>query len=647
MNTLPVTGAHIPPQPVRLLIYAHFDPENVIQGYVLDALRSMSKVCHEIRFVSTSALPDSELAKIRPYARETLKVENIGFDFHMWKCALQTVILEDYDELVLMNSSVYGPLSDISPIFAAMQAKLCDCWGITESYEHDRHLQSYFIVFRKSVLSSEAFRLFWNSVLPYRNKFQVIRSYEIGLSQWLLGHGFRLLAYISWKQVVRYLAAHPLRAQVIYGNLTRALRLCYQTIHFILRNLHRQYIRPINPTVAYPEELIILGVPFLKLEVVRDNPFMRNLSGIINALNALNYQQEYLLTKRPPVGPVGIATSYSAICPLCGQDGDNCYTGLSDNFGVNNPGVWNIRQCRSRDCGCTWLDPAPYESELSKVYGTYYTHQGVTESLEYYPPDYGSVARILLKTALRCLHYLRINPQRESFWLHGLEKGQGRLLELGCGEGSRLAALKERGWTVEGQEIDPKAVSNCRSKGLVIHEGKIEQVGLPEKSFDIILISHVIEHVHRPEEFLKHCRKLLRPGGRLILSTPNIESLGHRIYGRYWLALDVPRHLILHNRRSLYDVLHRAGFGRISVKTVALNCELTSMHSRDIKYFGWTDMNSMPRIGKELIPVLLQLAALILQLFLPGWGEECFAVAENAQSVPRQLSINSAQESDN
>lgn len=627
MKILPA-ASHTDPQPVRLLIYAHFDPENVIQEYVLHTLRSMSTVCSEIRVVSTSVLADSERAKIRPYVQEILEVANIGLDFNMWKCALKTIAVQDYDELVIMNSSVYGPLFEISKIFVEMQTKECDYWGMTESYDPDWHLQSYFIVFRKSVLSSEAFKLFWDSVLPYKNKNQVIRSYEIGLSQWLANNGFSMYAYCSWTQLTRYLAAHPEKSIIFLRNMTTALRLRKMITKFILRNLHRVRITPVNPSVALPEEALALNMPFLKLVVLRENPYGRDIIGIMNALKAANYPKQYLLTDRPPAATDGIATSHSAICPICGHAGDILYTGLSDRFGVNNPKGWGIRKCRSRRCGCAWLDPAPLESEVYKAYRNYYTHQGGSSSLPYYPPNYGRIENMLLEISRRCLHYTHMNSKRETHRLHGLEKGQGRLLEVGCGDGARLAALKECGWNVEGQEVDPKAVSNCNSKGFVVHKGDIDQLGLPENTYDVILVSHVIEHIHLPVEFLSHCRKLLKPRGRLVLSTPNIESFGHWVYKRSWLHLDPPRHLVIYNRRSLVDVFHKAGFTRISIKTVALNCELSSMHSRDIKYFGWTDMNSMPRVGKEFIPVLMQLAALILQFIRPGAGEECFAIAE-------------------
>jgi 2-polyprenyl-3-methyl-5-hydroxy-6-metoxy-1,4-benzoquinol methylase len=283
----------------------------------------------------------------------------------------------------------------------------------------------------------------------------------------------------------------------------------------------------------------------------------------------------------------------------------------------------------------------PLEAEIHKAYtNSYYTHGERARHVRYVPPAYGPLTRSVLWTLWVCLGgVFRLHTKRDRYWLHGLVDGKGRLLEVGCGNGSRLLDLQKRGWVVEGQEIDPQAASYARSKGLHVHEGSLDHAGLPDASYEVILLSHVLEHVHRPVEILRECGRLLKPGGRLVLSTPNIESLGHRIYKRDWLALDPPRHLVIHSRRSLERVLRDAGFGDTSIRTVPLNCELTSMHSRDIKYLGWTDLDSMPRVGREIVPVALQLAAILLHPVAPGSGEECFAVARragtNGRSAPR------------
>lgn len=626
MNISPAV-IHTTSSPIRLLIYAHFDPENKIQDYVRHSLSCMAKICNEIRFVSTSVLPDAEMEKIRPFISEALMVENIGLDFNMWKSSLRGVNLGDFDELVIMNSSIYGPVFDISPMFEEMSKTACDCWGATENYEHDRHLQSYFIVFRKSILISGSFKLFWDSVLPYENKKQIIRSYELGLSQWLISNGFILAAYCPWSSVVRYLEAHPDRTIPFPPVIPKFLRFYEKRTRWILRLLKREY-KPINPSVAFPLELMEIGFPFLKVEVLRDNPYKKDLSGIFGFLRRENYPEAYLLSSKPAEVVNGMRSSRSAFCPLCGQPGKIRFNSLADFFRFGSPRSWSSRLCASRDCGCIWLDPMPLKSEIFKAYQTYYTHQTSAEKPVYYLPQYNKLQKLMIKVLHRCLNFMELPKKRETFWLHGLtEKTGGKLLEIGCGDGSRLLALKDHGWIVEGQEIDPKAAENCRSKGLFVHAGKIDELGLSPDSFDVILMSHVLEHLHRPVEFLAECRKLLKPGGKLVLSTPNINSFGNMIYRRNWLPLDPPRHLILYNRKSLANVLRAAGFEQLSVSTVSLNCELIAMHSRDLRYLGWTDMNSMPRIDKELVPLFMQFLAMLIHFFRPGSGEECFAIA--------------------
>lgn len=611
----------------RLLLYAHFDPDDAIHDYVVHALRSMSRVCSEIRFVTTSRLSGAERAKIEPHVQSILEVENVGFDFFMWKRCLVAVDLAAYDEVVLMNSSVYGPLRDISATFAAMQEDPCDAWGIVESQEHERHVQSFFLVFRRPVLSSGTFRTFWDSVLPYRNKGQVIRSYEIGLTQWLVDGGFTVAAFCPWRQVVRYLVAHPRNAFPIPRAVSGIPRLASKAARLLLTLSRRLYIRPANPTVAFPGELIELGVPFLKLEVVRDNPFERDIEAIRTQMELLGYPTEYLLPDRPSATRDGMRTTPAEVCPLCGKAGEVIHAGRADAFRTGSTGGWNVRRCSAPACGCAWLDPVPLESEIHKAYASYFTHPEGARRVAYVAPAHGPVSRFLLRALRSLLGLLRLGPQRESFWLHGLADGGGRLLEVGCGDGSRILDLQKRGWAVEGQEVDANAATNARSKGMQVHEGRLEEAALPEGSFDVILMSHVLEHLHRPVELLRQCRKLLRPGGRLVLSTPNVESLGHRVYGRNWLSLDPPRHLVLHSRRSLKNVLREAGFGEASIQSVPVNCELTTMNSRDLKYLGWTDMDSAPRLNQELIPIAMQVVAMLLHRVAPGSGEEWLAVA--------------------
>lgn len=236
----------------RIALFAHYDGEAKVRSYVLHLLKELRTVADDIYFVSTAKLPESELAKVRTYCSRASTKENVGFDFGMWSEAMRHVDLDAWDELILSNSSVFGPLRPLAPIFDAMKG-IADVWGMTDNTELAWHLQSYFLVFRKPVLVSPIFREFWSTVLPYRSKEQVIMSYEVGLSRLLVDHGFTLKAYVPFDSLDK--------------RLVPSLR--------VLPNVDAWWYMltvDANPTCAHPVPLLRAGMPFVKLELLRDNP---------------------------------------------------------------------------------------------------------------------------------------------------------------------------------------------------------------------------------------------------------------------------------------------------------------------------------------------------------------------------------------
>jgi len=162
-------------------------------------------------------------------------------------------------------------------------------------------------------------------------------------------------------------------------------------------------------------------------------------------------------------------------------------------------------------------------------------------------------------------------PRRESidlsvFYLKA--KLNGRLLELGCGSGASLEFMKELGWQVEGVDFDPAAVEQGVRKGLTVHLGTLAEHKLPENTFDAIVARHFIEHVPDPIDVLRECRRLLKPGGLLVLITPNAHSWGHRLYLGDWRGLEPPRHLHIFTRSSLAATCSQAGFAPSDCRSI-------------------------------------------------------------------------------
>jgi SAM-dependent methyltransferase len=143
---------------------------------------------------------------------------------------------------------------------------------------------------------------------------------------------------------------------------------------------------------------------------------------------------------------------------------------------------------------------------------------------------------------------------------------QGRLLDVGCGSGEWLSLMKNQGWRVEGVDFDANAVRVARERGLDVHCGSLDEQRFPDDTFNAVTLNHVIEHIPDPLGTLTECARILKPGGRLILFTPNVSSLSHRVFKQHWRGLEPPRHLHLFSPQSMISLLKRASLQNVSLR---------------------------------------------------------------------------------
>jgi SAM-dependent methyltransferase len=330
----------------------------------------------------------------------------------------------------------------------------------------------------------------------------------------------------------------------------------------------------------------------------------------------------------PPVqethGEPRLETEDVKACPLCGSSGDPLYEGLTDRlYGV--PGQWRIQKCRAENCGLLWLDPRPTPQDIGKAYAEYFTHD--SSSKHRVKPGFLSRISKLRGWFLRKLWQIssrqkRVRSAADLMYLDAVKPG--RLLEIGCGNGRRLVQFRDLGWQVEGQEVDAKAARSAREGlGLTVHEGLIADLDLEAESYDAVILSHVIEHVHDPVGLLAAARRLLKPKGILSVTTPNAIGLGHRTFGAHWYGLDAPRHLFLFSPPTLDAVVRRAGFNDPRIWTVAAHASAFATPSLAIQTNGRVNMGTRPDMDHLVAGTAFQLWAQQYLMFDPDSGEEC------------------------
>ena len=234
-------------------------------------------------------------------------------------------------------------------------------------------------------------------------------------------------------------------------------------------------------------------------------------------------------------------------CEVCGSHQHRfLFEGWDRIFGI--PGKFKIVQCK--ECGLIFINPQPEPETLKefypkdyyisnpshyreyswlrrKVLETYWGYQGPSNSRE----DLHLFKKMILLP-------FRIRYRHAIPFVEG-----GRLLDIGCGNGTELYKLKLMGWEVYGVEMDVEASERARSKGISVFTGDLFEANYPDHFFHAVRMSFVLEHLPNPKQTLIEIKRVLRPHGRIYISVQNARSLNYRLFREKWFSLDVPRHL--------------------------------------------------------------------------------------------------------
>lgn len=241
--------------------------------------------------------------------------------------------------------------------------------------------------------------------------------------------------------------------------------------------------------------------------------------------------------------PTASLSLVPARCCLC-EDDDAEPVAVGEDFEYRtSPDSFLAMRCRG--CGLIYLKNRPAMSELSRIYPPSY------HAFDFSPERFGLIYKIRR----------RLEARRALSWCRGLP-ADARIIDVGCGDGFHLKLLRDFGkptWTLEGVDLSPAAVACARQAGLTVHEGKAETLHLPQAVYDLVLLIQTVEHIESPPETLAAVRRLLRPGGRVVIVTDNTRSLDCKIFGgRHWGGYHFPRHWNLFNRDAMRRLAEKA-----------------------------------------------------------------------------------------
>jgi SAM-dependent methyltransferase len=262
---------------------------------------------------------------------------------------------------------------------------------------------------------------------------------------------------------------------------------------------------------------------------------------------------------------------------------------------------WNFVRCRG--CGLVRLDPIPSEAQLA----THYAYRAAQGNYE------------LGKASERDAGLTQVLDFMVCCGATG-----GRLFDVGCFDGGLLDLASARGWSGWGLEPQREAAAEASKRHAGrIFETTVEAFEPPQDlTVDVITAVGLIEHLRNPRSLFDVTVALLRPGGLLVIQTPNLDSLPAKILGRYWPPIAPPEHTFYFGRRTLTSMCVRHGFRAVSIRAHLKRLRLRYMYEQ-FRYFG-------PEFHSLLAPVMRRLPRRATEIRLPLYGGEMLFAARRA-----------------
>jgi SAM-dependent methyltransferase len=166
-------------------------------------------------------------------------------------------------------------------------------------------------------------------------------------------------------------------------------------------------------------------------------------------------------------------------------------------------------------------------------------------------------------------YLIRVAHRRIAMIERATGLGRGTLLDIGSGTGEVLLAARERGWRGHGVEPERTAAEMARGRGLEVAVSRLEESGLPQRSFDVVSAFHVLEHMPDSRAFLSMLARWARPGGFVVVEVPNWASVQRRRRREQWEGLRPREHLVHFTPKTLRRTVEAAGITPLAMRSPA------------------------------------------------------------------------------
>lgn len=254
------------------------------------------------------------------------------------------------------------------------------------------------------------------------------------------------------------------------------------------------------------------------------------------------------------------------VCPVCLQKEFSTFLNCTDYF-VSEEN-FKLKECNS--CGFKITENIEDEENIGRYYQSenYISHSNTSKGL-------------VNAVYHRVRNYMLGRKRRLVEKSAGIQKGN--ILDVGTGTGFFLNEMKEYGWQVTGIEKSDDAREFAKAEFKLDNLPSEELFKLEEKSFDVITLWHVLEHIHKISENMDAFFRLLKSNGKLIIAVPNHESYDAKHYGKFWAAYDVPRHIWHFAPSQMKQLGKKHGFKLNALHTMPFDSFYVSMLSEKYK----------------------------------------------------------------